>query len=249
MPDIVSKNSARKRKRKTQDQDPVNPHVWTKPLLRRKHKLIKAGDDEGLLKLNLGRYICNMRLSQDWSQEEAATRADIGRGQWNRIEMGHVRPHLNTLESIADAFHTDVSRLKERAGYAGPKVPLDVGHAFRRFCKSIEHSRYTVQFLMDMCLLWQEFKAEEFRMPKSLEVDIRIPEVVSFVRTRLAMSQQLQLAVELVDGFSVQALRLEKFDRLGFIQLIDLRIRERRILQELVKEYEESESRKDHSET
>ena len=174
-----------------------------------------------------------MRLNAGRSQQEAAESSEIGRCQWNRIEMGHVRPHLTTLEAIAEAIRTDVSRLKERAGYTGPKVPLDVGRAFRSFRRSIEHSHYTVQFLVDMCMLWQEFKAEQFGIPKRLEVDFRIPDAVTFVKTRLPITQQLQLAVAIVDSFSPQEWRLEEFDRAGFIQLIDRRIRDARIIQQL----------------
>jgi transcriptional regulator with XRE-family HTH domain len=156
---IMPKKANKKRKRKIQREI---TEVWTERLLKRKHKLIKVGDDEGLRKLELGRFICSMRLNEKRSQQEAADFAEIGRCQWNRIEMGHVLPHLSTLEKMADAIRTDIWRLKERAGYAGPKMPLEVDHAFRRFRTSIEHSRYTVEFLTDMCLLWQEFKAEEF---------------------------------------------------------------------------------------
>src|ERR1051325_11019071 len=217
----MSQKATKKRKRKIQ-RDVTE--VWTERLLRRQNKLIKAGDDKGLRKLQLGRFICLMRLNAGRTQQEAADLAEIGRCQWNRIEMGHVLPHLSTVEKIAEAIRTDLSRLKERAGFAGPKVPLDVDHAFKRFRTSIEHSSYTVQFLIDMCLLWQEFKAEEFGIPKKFEVDIRIPQVVAFVKTRLPITQQLHLAVEIVKSFSEQERRLEEFDYPGFVQLIDRRI-------------------------
>lgn len=203
--------------------------------MKRKNKLIMAGDDEGVRKLELGRFICLMRLNADLSQREASENADLTRAAWNRIEMGYSLPRISTLQQIAEAIRTDVSRLKERAGYAGPRVPLDAGHAFRRFRTSIEHSSYTVQFLMDMCLLWQEFKAQEFGMPKAFEVDFRIPQAVAFVKTRLPITQQLQLAVAIVESFSPQEWRLEEFDRPGFIQLIDRRIRDTRIIQQLGK--------------
>lgn len=242
----MPKKATKKRKRKIQRE---TTHVWTRRLLARKDKLIKAGDDKGVSKLELGRFICSMRLNEKRSQQEAANFADIGRCQWNRIEMGHVLPHLSTLEKIAEAIRTDISRLKERAGYAGPNVPLDVGNAFRRFRTSIEHSRYTVQFLTDMCLLWQEFKAEEFGIPKRMEVEFRIPQAVAFIKTRLPITQQLELAVAVVHSFSPQEWRLERFNYRGFVQLIDRRIKDRYALEQLVKEYEESESRKGHSET
>jgi transcriptional regulator with XRE-family HTH domain len=232
----VPKKATKKRKRKIQREI---TEVWTERLLKRKHKLIKVGDDEGLRKLELGRFICSMRLNEKRSQQEAADFADIGRCQWNRIEMGHALPHLSTLEKIAEAIRTDISRLKERAGYAGPKVPLEVGQAFRRFRTSIEHSRYTVEFLTDMCLLWQEFKAEEFAVPKRLEVNIRIPEAVAFVKTRLPISQQLQLIFAVGDSLSPQQWRLEGFERRSLIQLIDQRLSDRRILKELGEQYEE----------
>lgn len=232
---MVSKKASKRRKGKIQREI---TEVWTERLLKRKHKLIKAGDDEGLRKLELGRFICSMRLNEKRTQQEAADLADIGRCQWNRIEMGHVLPHLSTLERIAEAIRTDIWRLKERAGYAGPKVPLEVGPAFRRFRTSIEHSRYTVEFLTDMCLLWQEFKAEEFGIKKRWEVNFQIPEAVAFVKTRLSVSQQLQLIFAVGDSFSPQQWRLEGFDRRSLIQLIDQRLSDRRILKELVEQHE-----------
>jgi transcriptional regulator with XRE-family HTH domain len=228
---------------------PETTTVWTKRLLKRRQKLIKAGDDKGLCKLELGRFICSMRLSEKRTQLEAADFADIGRCQWNRIEMGHVLPHLSTLERISEAIRTDISRLKERGGYPRPKVPLEVGQAFRRFRTSIEHSRSTVEFLSDMCLLWQEFKAEELGMRKGWEINSGLLEAVAFVKTRLPVRQQLQLIFALADSLSPQQWRLAEFDRRSFIQLIDRRLSERRMLKELVEEYEGSQARKGHSES
>jgi hypothetical protein len=90
-----------------------------------------------------------------------------------------------------------------------------------------------------MCLLWQEFKAEEFAVPKRLEVNIRIPEAVAFVKTRLPISQQLQLIFAVGDSLSPQQWRLEGFERRSLIQLIDQRLSDRRILKELGEQYEE----------
>jgi transcriptional regulator with XRE-family HTH domain len=235
----MPRKATKKRKRKIQ-QAQVEEAEWTGRFLRLRRKLRKAGDEQGLNRLKLARYICGLRLREGWSQQEAADWCEIGRCQWNRIEMGHVLPHLSTLENIADTFRTDVSRLKERAGYAGPKVPLEVGSAFRKFRKSIEHSRHTVEFLTDMCLLWQEFKAEELGMRKGLEINSGILEAVAFVKTRLPISQQLQLIFAVADSLSPQEWRLEGFDRRSLIQLIDRRLSDRRILKELGEQYEKS---------
>lgn len=236
----MAKKATKKRKGKSRRaQNGGGTDAWTGrfPTLRR--KLRKAGDEEGLRRLNLGRHICGFRLREGWSQQQAADWCEIGRCQWNRIEMGHVLPHLSTLENIADAFRTDVSGFMKMAGYAGPRVPLEVGPAFRRFRKSIEHSRSTVHFLVDMCLLWQEFKAEEFEMRKGLEVNSGIPQAVAFVKTRLPISQQLQLIFAVADSLSPQQWRLEGFDRRSLIQLIDRRLSDRRILKELGEQHEE----------
>jgi transcriptional regulator with XRE-family HTH domain len=233
----MPQKTTKKRKSKIQRAQ-VEEAEWTDRFTRLKRKLRKAGDEEGLKKLKLARYICGLRLREGWSQLEAADWTDIGRCQWNRIEMGHVRPHLSTLEKIADTFRINVATMKELAGYPGPRVPLEVGSAFRRFRKAIEHSRHTVEFLVDMCLLWQDFKAEELGMRKGLEVNTGIPEAVAFVKTRLPVSQQLHLIFAVADSLSPQQWRLEGFDRRGLVQLIDQRLSDRRILKELGEQYE-----------
>ncbi len=216
----AGRQKRKKRRLASEEQEPV----WTKRSVRLKKKLKKEGDHEGLRKLNLGKLIYSMRKNAGLSQQQAATMAGITRVAWIRIEKGRCRPRQFTLQGIAEAIRTDYARLAERAGYPIASVPPDVGTAFRQFRSSLQHSFSTVQFLMDMCLLWQEYKADELGIRKRFEFDPRIPEAIAYVKTRLSFSQQLQLAIGIVRSTSPQEWQLEQFNPSGFIKLVDYKL-------------------------
>ncbi|MCH4831170.1 helix-turn-helix transcriptional regulator [Flavobacterium columnare] len=59
----------------------------------------------------LGDRIKKIREEKGLSQKEVASKVDIDRGQYSRIETNKVEPTLTTLEKIAIAFGVEIEDL------------------------------------------------------------------------------------------------------------------------------------------
>jgi ribosome-binding protein aMBF1 (putative translation factor) len=72
----------------------------------------------------LGENIRAFRTSAQWSQEELAAQAGLGRAHIGDIERACHNARVSTLEAIADAFGVTIAQLFQGEGaQRGPKKP------------------------------------------------------------------------------------------------------------------------------
>ena len=119
----MTRNRAKVRKRKKQEGEGQEQEtVWTEYFCHLKQKLTEKGDSEGLRKLELGRFICLLRVNAGMSQEKAAEAAEITRVAWIRIETGRCRPRRSTVDKIARVLNMNPFGLCKKVSQLGPEL-------------------------------------------------------------------------------------------------------------------------------
>jgi transcriptional regulator with XRE-family HTH domain len=189
----------------------------------RRKQLEEAGDHEAIKRLYLGAYICDRRVARQLSQGQAADRANITRQEWNRIERGHHLPRQSNIVAIADALDIRPAALFERAGYAVPEEfeHYDMSQAQRDLAFALRNSQTLVGFLVEMQLVWQEFRATQTGSHQRLIMDITYAKVLDVVLEGFSVPQQLKLAREIVERVSPRAAAYHGINNQRFFDLIE----------------------------
>ncbi len=64
----------------------------------------------------IGKRLKDLRIRRALTQEELATKADLGKNTVNRIERNLTEPHMSTLRKLAQALSVQPHELLEGEG-------------------------------------------------------------------------------------------------------------------------------------
>jgi transcriptional regulator with XRE-family HTH domain len=175
--------------------------VWPKKYLDRRRELKRAGDKVGLLKLQFGHYVFQMRtLVRELTQDKAAKLAGISRSQWIKMEKGLHLPRPHKIPDIADAIETDVDALYRKARLEIPRkyAKYDLEAARKEFEFVLQASSSFQGFIYGVQLIWQKYGQDKTGKRQPFYIDHHLPPLLDLIYCTLSVSQQIKLAHALV---------------------------------------------------
>lgn len=175
--------------------------VWPKKYRERLRELKRKGDKVGVLKLQFGRYVFQMRtLVPGLTQDKAANLAGISRSQWGRIEDGQHRPHRHKIPAIADTIKANIEALYRKAGLEVPRkyANYDLEAAKREFGFALQESNNFQDFISKIQLIWQQYQQDETGKRQPFYLDQHLPPLIDLIYRTMSVRQQIKLAHALV---------------------------------------------------
>lgn len=184
--------------------------VWPEKHLDRRRELKKARDKVGLLKLQFGRYIFQMRnMVPALTQDKAAKLAGISRSQWIKMENGMHLPRPHKIPAIADAIKANIEALYRKAGLEVPRkyAKYDLEAAKREFGFALQESNNFQVFISKMQLIWQQYQQDETGKRQPFYLDRHLTRFVNQIYRKMSESQRIKLAHALVQDVKLRAVR------------------------------------------
>lgn len=189
--------------------------AYAKQYLEKKQRLKESDDSTGLHKLDVGRYLCLLRLTVGLTQEQVAEKLKMSRESWNRYETGQYLPARRRIGGIASLLRTNASDLLERCEYYVDKSLPDyeVEEATQSLQSSFVDSDNLSEFLVRAMMVWDEYRGavvQDFETDRKLEdvikkrkhkyFDTALLQTINQIVNNLSPLKQLQFVKELLTG-------------------------------------------------